>query len=169
MSQMKKNPINHKPVEYESPNLARILAAMVYDTLLLAAISIAYGACVVVLRVIIVGAPESGQRIEWGLALGCLISMGWLLLLMSFYIYFWRKFGQTLGMKTWRFQLVDETTNQLASTSKCVARSVCAIFSIAFFGVGYWCKFFHPKQRTLHDLVSGTKHILLKKTKTQMQ
>jgi uncharacterized RDD family membrane protein YckC len=152
------------PIEFATPSFARIVAAMVYDTLLLAAISIAYSALIVALRVWILGAPQAGQHIAWGMMLGSLITLGWLVLLMSFYIYFWHKFGQTLGMKTWRFQLVDAQTNQLASYSKCIKRSAIALFSLAFFGIGYWCRFVHPQQRLLHDVLSDTKLILLKKT-----
>jgi len=158
---MKKNPL--QIIEFASPGLLRIFASMVYDSLLLAAISIAYGAIVVGLDVAIFGQPEAGQRIQWSLLAKIIITLGWLLVLMFFYIYFWQKFGQTLGMKTWRIQVVDAQTNQLIDYSQAAKRSAAAIVSIVFFGVGYWFKFVHPQQRLLHDLVSNTKLILLKK------
>ena len=155
--------ISEAAQEFASPNLLRIFGAMVYDCLLLAAISIAYGAVVVGLRVVIFGQPEAGQRIHWSLFASIGITLGWLAVLMFFYVYFWQKFGQTLGMKTWRIQLVDAKTNQLVSYSQAWQRSGCAWLSLVFFGVGYWCKLIHPQQRLLHDLASGTKLILLKK------
>lgn len=150
-------------IEYQPPGLVRIFAAMVYDSLLLAAISIAYGAIVVGLRVLIQGQPEVGQRIQWNLLSGGLISIGWLAILMLFYMYFWRRFGQTLAMKTWRFKMVDAQTNQHASYQQCAIRSFAAILSLLLLGFGYWCRFFHPQKRMLHDVLSGTKLILLKK------
>ena len=150
-------------VEYAVPGLMRIFAAMVYDSLLLAAISIAYGALVVSLRVLIMGQPEVGQRIHWDMFSSILITLGWLSVLMFFYIYFWHKFGQTLGMKTWRLQLVDAQTNQLPSYQQSIKRSFSALFSLGLCGFGYWYRFTNPQQRLMHDLFSGTKLILLKK------
>ena len=150
-------------VEFAAPGLLRIFAAMGYDTLLLAALSIGYSAVVVGLRVLIVGAPEAGQRIHWGLISGSLVTLGWVAIIMGFFIYFWHKFGQTLGMKTWRIQMVDEKTNQFASYHQCVKRSAVAFLSLLVFGFGYWYKFTNPKQRLLQDVLSDTKLVLLKK------
>ncbi len=158
---MKKTP--EPAIEFVSPGLLRIFASMIYDGLLLAAISIAYGALVVGIRVAIVGQPETGQRIQWGLPAGIIVTLGWLLTLMFFYIYFWQKFGQTLGMKTWRIQVVNTHTNQLISYSQAYKRSAAALVSLMFFGVGYWVSLVHPQRRLLHDLFSGTRLILLKK------
>lgn len=158
---MKKTP--EAPIEFASPNLLRIFASMVYDSLLLAAISIAYGALVVGLRVVIFGQPDAGQRIHWSLFAGIAITLGWLAVLMFFYVYFWQKFGQTLGMKTWRMQLVDAKTNQLVNYSQAFKRSLFAWLSLLLLGAGYWYKLINPQQRLLHDVASGTKLILLKK------
>ena len=152
-------------VEFASPGLLRIFASMVYDSLLLAAISIAYGAVVVGIRVAIFGQPETGHRIQWGLPASIFITLGWLVSLVFFYIYFWQKFGQTLGMKTWRIQVVDAHDYQLISRSQAYKRSLTALFSLLFFGIGYWLSFAHPQRRLLHDLTSGTRLILLKKSK----
>lgn len=136
---------------------------MVYDGLLLAAISIAYGALVVGLRVLLAGQPEAGHRIHWGLFWGTLVTIGWVAVLAGFYVYFWQKFGQTLGMKTWRFQLVDAASNQLPGRRQCIKRALVAMVSLGFLGFGYWYKLIHPQGRLLHDLLSNTKLILLKK------
>ncbi|MES2824749.1 MAG: RDD family protein [Pseudomonadota bacterium] len=151
------------PTEYQTPGMLRIIAAMVYDSLLLAAVSIAYGAIVVGLRVLIQGQPEVGQRIQWNIVSGSLITLGWLAMLVLFYMYFWHRFGQTLAMKTWRFKMVDAQTNQPANYQQCALRSLAAILSLLLLGFGYWCRFFHPQKRMLHDVLSGTKLILLQK------
>lgn len=158
---MKKIP--EATIEFASPNLLRIFASMVYDSLLLAAISIAYGAVVVGIHVAILGAPEAGHRIQWSLPASIVISVGWLVVLMFFYMYFWQKLGQTLGMKTWRIQLVDAQTHQLVSYSQALKRSLAALISLVLLGLGYWFSLVHPKRRSLHDLFSGTRLILLKK------
>ena len=158
---MKKHSVVIK--EFAAPGLLRIFAAMVYDSLLLAAISIAYGALVVGIRVAIFGQPEVGHRVQWSLPAEVIITVGWFLVLMFFYIYFWQKFGQTLGMKTWRIQVVNTITHELPSYEQALKRSAVALFSLLFFGAGYWFKFLHPQGRLLHDVVSGTQLILLKK------
>lgn len=150
-------------IDYVAPALPRIIAAMVYDSLLLAAISIAYGAIIVASHVIVFGVPDVGQRIQWGLWAEVLITLGWLLLIMTFYVFFWHKFGQTLGMKTWRIQLIDAQTHQGVSYAQSCKRSFYALCSLILFGVGYWYQLFHPQRRLLHDLLSGTQLILLKK------
>lgn len=149
--------------EFVAPGLPRIIAAMGYDGLLLAALSIAYGALVVVLRVVIVGQPEAGQRIHWDLVSGTLVTFGWLGVLVSFYLYFWHKFGQTLGMKTWRIQVIDSQTCQPPSYAQCGKRALGALLSLVLLGFGYWCQLIHPKGRLLHDVLSGTQLILVKK------
>ena len=150
-------------IVYQSPGLPRVFAAMVYDSLLLTAISLAYGALVVGGRVLLGGAPAAGQRIHWDLLSSILISLGWFALLVCFYVYFWHRFGQTLGMKTWRIQMLDAATYQRATYRQCIIRSFAAILSMALLGLGYWSKFFHPQGKMLQDLLSGTTLVLLKK------
>jgi uncharacterized RDD family membrane protein YckC len=157
-----KNPSNPLP-EFVTPGLPRIMAAMGYDSLLLAAISIGYSALVVGLRVMMVGQPEEGHRIEWDLLSGSLVTLGWFAVLIGFYIYFWHRFGQTLGMKTWRIQVIDSQTHQLPTYPQATKRAFGALLSLALLGFGYWCQLIHPKRRLLHDLLSGTQLILLKK------
>lgn len=48
------------------PSLLRRLAAMVYDTLLLAAVTILYGFIVVAINLAIQGAPATGEKLQWG-------------------------------------------------------------------------------------------------------
>lgn len=149
--------------EFAAPKLPRIFAAMGYDCLLLLAISLAYGALVVGLRVAIFGQPDAGQRIHWSLFASIAITLGWLAVLMFFFVYFWQKFGQTLGMKTWHIQLVDAKTNQLITYPQALKRSLFASLSLLLLGVGYWYMLLHPQRRLLHDLASDSKLILLKK------
>lgn len=150
-------------IEYAAPGLPRIFAAMVYDTLLLAAISIAYGAIVVALHVILVGQPVAGQHIQWGILSELMITLGWFAVLIVFTVYCWHSVGQTLGMKTWRIQIISANNYQLASYRQCLIRSLAALASLLILGMGYWYSLIHPQQRTFHDLVSGTQLILLKK------
>lgn len=148
-----------------SPSLLRIMASMGYDSLLLAAISIGYGAIVTLLGVAFMGSPPAGQHLHFPLIVQVLISLIWVLILMGFYVYFWCRFGQSLGMKTWRIQVVDANSLEKISLQQAVRRSAWAWPSLLLAGAGYWFSLVHPKGRLLHDLLTGTRLVLLKKSK----
>lgn len=146
---------------YTAPGLLRRFAAMVYDSLLLLAISILYGFIAVGLNVLIQGAPEPGHRTEWGYA-GPVVFVGWICVLVFFFCYFWRKAGQTLGMKTWRIKILS-TDGSLPSYKQCFIRCGCAPISLLCLGAGYWWMYANAGRQTLHDRLSGTHTYLLTK------
>lgn len=150
--------------EFATPSLLRRFAAMVYDTLLLMAISIFYGAMMTGLNVLIKGAPAEGQRITWG-GFGIVVFIGWLLTLAWFFCYFWSRSGQTLGMKTWRMKMYDDNSMNLPSLSQCIIRCCCAPLSLLLLGAGYWVMYLRKDRQTLHDKLSNTRILLLAKEK----
>ena len=148
---------------YSTPGLPRRLAAMVYDSLLLTAISILYGFIAVGVNVLIQGAPEPGQRTDWGYA-GPVLFAGWISALVFFFCYFWHKAGQTLGMKTWRMKILS-TSGDLPNYKQCIIRCCCAPISLMCLGAGYWWMLIDSERQTLHDRISGTRTYLLAKEK----
>lgn len=151
---------------YATPGLLRRFAAMVYDSLLLLAVSMLYGALMVGMNVLLNGQPEPGDRMTWG-AFNVIIFIGWLLTLLFFFCYFWHKSGQTLGMKTWRIKIVNSSDLSLPSYGQCFIRCVCAPISLLCLGVGYWWMYGNIERQTLHDKVSNTRTLLIAKgTKT---
>lgn len=133
--------------------LGKRLAAAVYDWLLLLAISIAYGAAVLAIKVKFFGLVlAEGEKATMGPA----GFAGWLLVLMAFYCFFWRRFGQTLGMKAWRLKVTDTEGNKL-SLARGMLRCCCAILSLLPAGFGYWWMLLDPQRLTLHDRLSGTR------------
>ncbi len=150
--------------EFATPSLIRRFAAMVYDTLLLAAVSILYGAIATGINIAVKGAPATGERVSWG-AFGIIVFIGWILTLVYFFCYFWKKSGQTLGMKTWRMKMYDANSMQLPSYSQCAIRCCCAPFSLLLFGIGYWIMYLSPERQTLHDKLSRTRILLQEKAK----
>jgi uncharacterized RDD family membrane protein YckC len=161
---MKKKSIDPTVTEFVAPSLARRFAAMVYDALLLMAISILYGAVVTGINVIFNGTPATGERIAWG-EFGIIVLIGWLLTLGLFFCYFWSKSGQTLGMKTWRLKMFDEKSMALPRISQCIIRFCCAPISLLLFGAGYWLMYLRKDRQTLHDHISKTRILLLAKEK----
>lgn len=148
---------------YPSAGLFRRFAALVYDSLLLVALSMAYSAIAVLINVLIQGSPAEGQRVEWGYWRYPLF-IGWVLIMMGFYGLFWRRFGQTLGMRAWRLKLVTESGGT-PSWRECWLRCLLACLSFAAFGLGYFWRWLDPEKATFHDRFSGTRVMLLPKDK----
>lgn len=146
--------------EFQYPQLWRRLAAMVYDFLLVIAVSVFYSAVTIALNVLFTGHTE-GQRIEWG-PFKPLIFLGWVLTVIFFFCYFWKKSGQTLGMKTWRMKIINEE-NRYPTYSQGFIRCLIAPFSLLFLGLGYWWVFSNRERQTLHDQLSKTRTILVEK------
>ncbi|WP_020209377.1 RDD family protein [Gilvimarinus chinensis] len=133
--------------------LRKRLAAAVYDWLLLLAISIAYGAAVLAVKIKLLGLVlAEGEKASMG-PMGLI---GWLFVLMAFYCLFWRRFGQTLGMKAWRLKVTDIDGKRI-SISRGLLRCCCAILSAIPAGLGYWWMLLDPERLTLHDRLSGTR------------
>lgn len=148
--------------EFLAPGLARRLAAMVYDSLLLMAISILYGAVVTGINVAINGVPATGERISWG-ALSEIVFVGWLVTIGFFFCYFWHNSGQTLGMKTWRIKVLDSVNHACPTYAQCIVRFLCAPFSACLLGLGYLMIYANSERQTLHDKMSKTRTVLLNK------
>lgn len=82
-----------------------------------------------------------------------------------FYVWCWRRTGQTLGMKSWRLQL-QSRSQSLPTWKECWLRCIFAPFSMAILGIGYlWC-IIDKNGDCLHDIYSNTKVVLLPKDKS---
>ncbi|MGS2717087.1 RDD family protein [Eionea flava] len=133
----------------------RRFTAIIYDALLIAAISMGYGAIGVGLTHWLNGddAVEINNHLHW------LFQMGWLMVVIGFFCFFWRRAGQTLGMRAWRLKIVREGTQNTASVPQCIGRCVLAPFCLPLFFIG-WLR---NDQQCLHDLATGTQVVLLPK------
>ncbi|MGQ9426070.1 RDD family protein [Gilvimarinus sp. F26214L] len=145
-------------------SLPRRLAAMVYDSLLLLGLSFAYGG---IFAVWIPGAmgrrPELGELAIEGAAL-FFFQLGWAALMIGFFLYFWRRGGQTLGMRAWRLR-VQTPDGEIISLGQGLLRCIIAPLSLGLFGLGYlWC-LLDPRGQTVHDRLSHTEVVTLPKEK----
>ena len=146
-----------------SANLLRRFAALIYDAFLLFAITLAYAALLLIIKIIFTG-TQAPEDVQPGLFLQCLSIAGWLLAIGSYYYICWRKQGQTLGMKSWRLKL-QQPDGSVATPEQCIKRSILATLSLAIAGIGYlWC-LIPPAKACLHDIYSGTEVIVLPPTK----
>lgn len=144
-------------------NLLRRFAALIYDVFLLFAITLAYAALLLLVKVIFNG-TDGLEDIQPGPFLQWLSVAGWLLALASYYFICWRKQGQTLGKKSWRLRL-QQPDGCLASPEQCIKRSVLATLSLGFLGIGYlWC-LLPSNKACLHDIYTGTEVVVLPPSK----
>ncbi|MGI8740131.1 MAG: RDD family protein [Gammaproteobacteria bacterium] len=73
-----------------------------------------------------------------------------------FFGWFWTHGGQTLGMSTWRFRVI-QNNGATITWSQALLRLLTAAISWLLFGAGFlWC-LFNREKLALHDIVSGTR------------
>jgi uncharacterized RDD family membrane protein YckC len=147
-----------------SPGLARRLAAILYDTLLVLPLIMLAVAIATGLAVAITG--DSGDG-DYSATLPPLVVQAIALLcVLAFYGTFWRLRGQTLGMQAWRIRLrsFDGSPVRLRQV---VLRCLAAVLSILPLGAGYlWC-IVDRHGRCWHDYLSRTELELLPKRRRQ--
>lgn len=79
-----------------------------------------------------------------------------LALVWFFYLaWCWHKGGMTLGMRAWRVCITDETGG-LPGWRRCAVRFLVSILSAAPAGLGFAWSLIDQKNRTWHDIASGT-------------
>lgn len=141
----------------------RRFAALVYDCLLLAALSMVYAGLAVLVYV-----AATGNRGEAYTPMfdGPLFQLGWFAVIAAFYCYFWQHGGQTLGMRAWRLQLVS-TDGSAASLHQCLVRCCTGPFALGLAGLGYWWALVEPGHHCLHDRLSQTVVRVLPKAAAQ--
>lgn len=138
------------------PPLWRRFAAMIYDCLLLFAVSMAYGGSYIAINKVIFQSTADN-------ATGLLFQIGWLLTFVGFFCYFWRRGGQTLGMRAWRLKLVRQDELKIITYRQCMLRCFFATLSLLLLGAGYWWSLVDIHRQTLHDRLTKTQVLLMPK------
>ncbi len=160
----------HPPLTLPDAGVGRRLAALFYDSFLIfGLLFIAAGLYKEAVERIT--GFDMDQRVELGdvitdlpiVAQGPVFQLYLLLVIAGFYLFFWRKSGQTLGMQAWRLKLVAADGGK-PGWGACLLRCLVAPFSLALAGIGYWLAWFHPQRLTLHDRLSHSRVILMPKS-----
>ena len=73
-----------------------------------------------------------------------------------FNMHFWRRGGQTLGMRAWRLRLLNTNKGPLTMT-QCMLRFLVAIGSLGLAGIGYLWMYIDNAGLTWHDKYSETR------------
>lgn len=75
-----------------------------------------------------------------------------------YFVWFWRRRGQTLAMQTWRVKLV-RLDGQAPSLMQLLLRYLLAWPSLSFYGAGLLWAIFDRERQFLHDRLAGTRLI----------
>ena len=144
----------------EKPGLARRLAAMLYDSLLILPL--------IMLLVALATGLQAGLGALTGNSVASirlhpqLVQLLAVLAISGFYSGFWRLQGQTLGMQAWRIQLRGPNGAR-PTLFRCLLRCCCALLSLLPLGMGFWWCLFDRNKRCWHDYLSATEMCLLPK------
>jgi len=137
-----------------APGVFRRLAALLYDLLLLFGVLMVAVTFLIVPYDFIVGVPfphdEHFHRFGLRLYLVTTIAL--------FFMFFWVRGGQTLGMRTWHLRLVCEDGSPL-SLGDALMRLIWATLCLAPAGAGLLWMLFDRDRLTCYDRLSHTRPI----------
>jgi len=126
--------------------LLRRLAAMIYDGLLVLALLFLATLPFIALRG---GEPvEPGDNRAYQLVLA--------LVIFGFFVGFWTRSGRTLGMQSWRLQLLT-ADGQKPGFGAASLRFFAALLSWAPAGLGFLWQLWDKDELTWHDRISKTR------------
>lgn len=127
------------------PSLLRLGACIVYDGLVVLALSFALA----LVFILLFGDASHGFK-RYGLQLFLWLGVG------LYFVWCWRKSGQTLAMQTWQLKLRNAQLGRL-SWPQALLRYVMASLSLGVFGLGFIWAVFDPDRLFLHDRLLGSR------------
>lgn len=138
---------SRRPAAPSPASLKRRLLSLVYEALLLA-IVVMVGSLPFVAAA---GALDLDRAVTRPLFQIYLLS-----LTAAYFIWQWRRGGQTLAMKTWRIRLVARDGAPL-TRGQCVRRFVFAAVGLLLAGIGFAWALVDRDRQFLHDRLAGTR------------
>ncbi len=149
--------------ELPRAGLLRRLAALLYDAFLVAAIWMLLGYIVVAIF-----GTESNQVINEQVQTDPVQDFVLFTLMVAsctgFYLYFWLRSGQTLGMLAWRLRL-ENIDGTLVTPTQGLKRFIAAWPAFFCLGIGYFWLYFDANRDTLHDRLCKTRVVLVPRSK----
>lgn len=138
--------------EADAPSLLRRLGAVLYDTLLLAAL-------LMLASFLYVPLVDQALAPPFNRALYQLYLLA---ISLAYFCWFWVHGGQTLGLRTWRLRLMARDGGAV-TWMQAVRRFLAAIVSWLCLGLGFLWVLVDREKLAWHDRFSGTRLILLPK------
>jgi uncharacterized RDD family membrane protein YckC len=132
----------------EVPTIRRRLASMVYEALLL-------------LGIVFIGFLLPNVALGVGLQVmlpGGILLLYLFLLIGGYFVWHWRRNGQTLAMRTWKFRL-EAVEGGFAGYDRLLLRYILAWPSVLL-GIGVAWALFDRDRQFLHDRLSATRLVV---------
>lgn len=126
----------------EQASLLRRIGALIYDGLLVIAIY----AFTIVMIVTVTGEAAIGPFVQSFIFAE----------IFAFFIYFWTRYGQTLGMRAWHLSLVNVSGAPL-SLAQGVLRFFVGLAGLLALGMGILWVMVDPHRRSWSDLMSDSR------------
>jgi uncharacterized RDD family membrane protein YckC len=139
----------------QSAGLIKRLLAIIYDSLLIAALLF-----IAEILPLALNHGEAVSRDNGWLMFYLLHPLYLLVVCFLFLGWFWTHGGQTLGMKTWKLKIVTLNNTEI-SWLQAATRFLAALLSWACCGLGFIWIVFNKEKRSWHDLASDTRVIRL--------
>lgn len=137
--------------------LLKRFAAIIYDLFLVTAVVFIVG---IIVATITTFAVNNGHAITedhsfyWVYQIYLLSSL--LLSAFMFFAWFWTHGGQTLGMKTWKLQMLSDNQQNITWKQSAI-RFFSAGLSWGVLGIGFLSCLWHDDKKTWHDLLSKSR------------
>ena len=128
-------------------SLLRIVAATIYDSLLMLGVWFLVGSIALGVKFVLTGEVSSLNPIA-GMSL--VILSTWL-----YFAMFWIYGGKTLGMSSWKLRIVSQDGNQI-TIIQTIIRFLSNIFTISLAGIPLFLRRISKNDRSLSDLLSKT-------------
>lgn len=137
------------PAVVEFASLRRRLSSLLYESLLLLGV-LAAGFLVPLIALGMMAGIEVAGWLEW---------LYIFILLGVYFVWLWRRNGQTLAMQTWQLQLVDAASGRAPGLGQCVLRYALSwpstLLTLSGFGL-IWAAFVDRDRQFIHDRLCGT-------------
>lgn len=148
--------------------LFRRLAALVYDTLIILAIEMMAAGIVIaiVFALNAAGVLSYGEYVDAADMLSKhpvmspIFTLYLAVVWIYFFVFFWTRAGQTLGMRAWKLQVRDAKNGSPITVTQALIRLATSGFGLANLTVPI-----DPKKRGFHDMWAKTEVIVLPKAR----
>jgi len=141
-----------------SPGFFRRLAALFYDLVLLCAVLMVATGIVIIPYDLIAGVPFPHDLTFYRAGLQCYLAV----VIGLFFVFFWIRGGQTLGMRSWRLRLVRRDGSGLRARDALV-RLAWAALCLAPAGIGLLWMLVDSDRMTCYDRLSRTRLVMVEK------
>ena len=128
-------------------SLLRIVAATIYDSLLMLGVWFLIGSLALAIKFVFTGEVSSLNPVT-GMSL--VILSTWL-----YFAMFWIYGGKTLGMSSWKLRIVSQDGNQI-TLIQTIIRFLSNIITISLAGIPLFFRRINKNNRSLSDLLSKT-------------